>query len=293
MKIAYFNGGLGNQTFQYIFARYIELTTNTECYLDDSFFFEKKQHNGYELEKVFGVKPKLLSQCFTEDVWKAILEQKKSGISMAQVLKDNGMDIMMIKECGEPVFDGNVLKVGGDEYSPVVAAVIQGNVYYHGYWINKNWFRLYKDILLKELQFPKITDERNLQYQKAITENFSVGVHIRRGDFVSLGWEISPEIYYNAMKKIAENFPKSKYFIFSDDIIWCQEHEKELGFEFADGNIEYVVGNVGEKSYIDMQLLSMCNGIVIANSSFSYLAALLNTVQDKFFMNLSQWESII
>lgn len=69
MDIAFMNGGLGNQTFQYIFARYIELSTKRECYLNDMDLTGKRiVHNGYELEKVFGVKPKLLSECFSEDV---------------------------------------------------------------------------------------------------------------------------------------------------------------------------------------------------------------------------------
>ena len=58
MRIQYFNGGLANQVFQYIFYRYGQLTTGhpEEWFLDDSFFFFKHQHNGYELEKVFGLK---------------------------------------------------------------------------------------------------------------------------------------------------------------------------------------------------------------------------------------------
>jgi hypothetical protein len=58
------SGGLGNQAFQYIFARYVEERTGQRVYVDDSFFWlcaegiaadkERKppaadttQHNGY------------------------------------------------------------------------------------------------------------------------------------------------------------------------------------------------------------------------------------------------------
>lgn len=53
MRIQYFNGGLANQVFQYIFYRYGQLTTGhpEEWFLDDSFFFFKHQHNGYELKR--------------------------------------------------------------------------------------------------------------------------------------------------------------------------------------------------------------------------------------------------
>lgn len=66
MKIALIGGGLGNQTFQYIFSRWMELATGEPCYLDDcSFFFEKAAHNGYEMERVFpDSRPRLLSRFF-------------------------------------------------------------------------------------------------------------------------------------------------------------------------------------------------------------------------------------
>ena len=61
MRIQYFNGGLANQVFQYIFYRYGQLTTGhpEEWFLDDSFFFFMFENFGYELEKVFGLKPNL------------------------------------------------------------------------------------------------------------------------------------------------------------------------------------------------------------------------------------------
>ena len=62
MRIQLINGGLGNQVFQYIFMRFAERYSPGEVwYLDDSAFFLGRQHNGYELEKVFGIKANLLS----------------------------------------------------------------------------------------------------------------------------------------------------------------------------------------------------------------------------------------
>ncbi len=49
-----------------------------------------------------------------------------------------------------------------------------------------------------------------------------------------------------------------------------------MGFN-AFRSVCYVDGNTGSKSYIDMQLMSQCKGVIASNSAFSYLAALLNT----------------
>lgn len=66
MKIVMCNGGLGNQTFQYIFARYLELKSGESVWVDDSSFcMPKVVHNGLELQRVFpNVKIHLLSQFF-------------------------------------------------------------------------------------------------------------------------------------------------------------------------------------------------------------------------------------
>lgn len=65
-------------------------------YLDDSYFALHTVHNGYELEKVFGIKAPMLSECFSEDVWAFILEEKKRGKSVPQTLSENGIAMGMI-----------------------------------------------------------------------------------------------------------------------------------------------------------------------------------------------------
>lgn len=92
MKIQYLNGGLANQVFQYIFVRFAELYNpqNEPWFIDDSFFFLNNVHNGYELEKVFGIQANLLSRHFDSDVWAEFIKNKKNGFSIAQSFKNLG-----------------------------------------------------------------------------------------------------------------------------------------------------------------------------------------------------------
>jgi len=46
MKIITMNGGLGNQLFQYIFYRFVEVNTGEECYIDTR---RLGAHFGYEI----------------------------------------------------------------------------------------------------------------------------------------------------------------------------------------------------------------------------------------------------
>lgn len=161
MKIQFLNGGLANQAFQYIFAKHYELSFPSDVmYMDDSYFALNTVHNGYELEKVFGIKPHMLSKCFTQDVWDFILKEKRMGKSVPQILNDNGIEISMLVEGDEKSyknfnpFDGNVQMIPWCEYNPEILA-LPGNIYYHGYWITYEWFKKYDYIFCRNLPFRK------------------------------------------------------------------------------------------------------------------------------------------
>ncbi len=292
MKIQFLNGGLANQTFQYIFARYYELSHPGEVmYLDDSYFAIHTVHNGYELEKVFGLHPHMLSECFDEAVWQHILAEKQKGKSVPQIFIENQIMIQMISEVGEGSqqfnpFNGRRYNIPVHEYLPQILDAA-GNIYYHGYWLNKSWFEAYKEIFLEELQFPEVTDEKNIQYMEEITEDLSLSVHIRRGDYVSLNWALSTEFYRVCIENFKKMYGRDWHlFVFSDDIPWCKEHAEELRFA-SFRKITFVEGNIRGGNYQDLQLMSRCKGMILSNSAFCYLAALLNT-EKKVFLNLTE-----
>lgn len=289
MKIQYFNGGLANQVFQYIFYRYAQLATNNQdiWLLDDSFFFFKNEHNGYELEKVFGVKPNLLSQQFAPEAWNLFVENRKNGIGTAQTMLNMGFPVQMIAEAmnykTDNPFHGKVHPIPCNQYHPEIIKFPGEVVYYFGYWINKNWLYAYKDQLLSELTFPPILDEKNQQYASKIKSTLSVGVHIRRGDFVKLGWDMDNEIYHNYSQMLVDAYPELTFFVFSDDVAWCKDNAEKLGLSLAK-EIVFIEGNINGANYIDLQLMTMCKGLLMSNSSFSYLAALMNQ-NLQFFIN--------
>ncbi len=280
MKIQFLNGGLANQAFQYIFARYFELSHPGEfMYLDDTYFAVHTIHNGYELEKVFGIRPHMLSTCFDETVWNAILAEKKAGKSVPQIFSENQISIQMVAETDNHhefnPFDGCIYAIPGNGYYPEILDV-PGNIYYHGYWIHKYWFEKYQNIFLQEFSFPEITDEKNLAYSEQIENSRSVCVHIRRGDYVTLGWQLSPEIYRMGLISFTKQAPgKWHLFVFSDDIDWCRNNSPKLGLDnFPE--ITFVEGNMQGRNYLDLQLMTKCKAMIVSNSAFSYLAALLN-----------------
>lgn len=293
LKIQFLNGGLANQAFQYIFVRHFELSHPGEImYMDDSYFALNTVHNGYELEKVFGIKPHMISEVFDADVWEYMLEQKKQGKSIPQILKDNGMDIDMVTETSNYMefnpFDGTIYIGNANAYDPDVQCV-ERNTYFHGYWIHKNWFQQYRLNMLKAFQFPPVTDAYNQSLMERILNERSAAIHIRRGDFVKVGIAYEVDTYEKMINRYLECFGgETTLFVFSDDIAWCKQNGTAIGMDKFKECV-FVEGNVNGKNYIDLYLMSLCKYMIIGNSSFAFLAALLNT-QMIGYINASQRE---
>ena len=281
MKIILMNGGLGNQLFQYVFYRYIQLVTEDICFIDDSAFLGGDvEHNGFEIEKIFGLKCNLLSDFVGHEAWKEMMRERSKGISIPQQLVNSNVDILLIAETTDYNFNGKVLEKFND--NDIENKYL--NIYYHGYWLNKKWFDKIKSILIKELKFNDIIDAQNLMYLEYICKNNSVALHIRRGDFVKLGLDLNFSYYFEAINKMESIVRDAVYFIFSDDLIWCKNNFSKLGFEKIKNRIIFVNGNMGEKAYIDMQLMANCKNMILANSSFSSFASLLNNNEDKIIV---------
>ena len=87
-----------------------------------------------------------------------------------------------------------------------------------------------------------------------------VSIHVRRGDYLtSPGHHPTQTIEY--YRYCVNEFDKnSKFYIFSDDVLWCKQNL----------HIENSVVIESQNPYIDMYLMSLCEGHIIANSSFSW-----------------------
>lgn len=153
------------------------------------------------------------------------------------------------------------------------------NVYFRCLWQDESYFKDYRQELLLKFKFPQITDEINLNILKLIETCNSVSVHVRRGDYVEnikykeiLGDVCNYKYYKDALDLISNKELNPIFYIFSDDIQWVKNN-----FDFLnEKKVFFISHNKGKKSFIDMQLMSICKHNIIANSTFSWWAAWLN-----------------
>lgn len=278
MKIIFMNGGLGNQLFQYIFLRWLEIVSEEEYIIDDSAFCgQGVPHNGYEIERLFGIKKKKLSECFSGKVWESMLLEKKEK-SIPQQLLGSGMALSLIYESGNVKFNGNTIYVNAES---MFSLKTQGNWYFHGYWLNDIFFKAIETIIKKELVFPVIVDQKNRLYEAKILNTESVAIHIRRGDMVQLGWCMKEEYFQQAIEYIEDKVTNAHYFIFSDDLAWCKDRSETLGLKPVFDRVTFIDGNKGFDAYKDLQLMTLCKHRVLSRSSFSFLASILSENKDK------------
>lgn len=105
-------------------------------------------------------------------------------------------------------------------------------------------------------------------------------VHIRRGDYKD-NPGIFPlctvQYYLDAMKMVGEN---NIFIICSDDIEWCKSvfTGKNIRFSQSDGDEIY-----------DFDLMRYADNNIIANSSFSFLAAYLNYNTNRIVIRPKTW----
>lgn len=159
-------------------------------------------------------------------------------------------------------------------YDPTLFSSLRSGVHY----LFRGYFQCYKNFhsIRHELQtkwFPpqlikKEQNERNEPKQKTMV----VGIHVRRGDYLNLADIHGPLSTRYYERAIQEHFPYAslEFIIVSDDLNWCRQQDvfrKLTNVRFFNGTDVQCFTELREK----------CDGLILANSTFSWWAAYLST----------------
>ena len=162
--------------------------------------------------------------------------------------------------------------------------------YLVGYWACEKYYADILDALRAETAFPRSGNaqlqRRNEETMREMEEEESVSLHIRRGDYLDdanrgLFGGICTDAYYErALAYVRERFPRARFFVFSDDMLYARER-------FGGEEYRIVDWNRGRDSFYDMMLMSRCKHNICANSTFSFWGARLNPHRDKIMIRPS------
>ena len=268
-------GGLGNQMFQYAFARSFALQHNTEFRLNLKWFYKawrdkalrrktdsaQFSHAGYQLN-VFNI-------AYKHSIVRDLLSKKKRK-GLTKITED-------------------AIAQGG-QYNPKFMEYGDANIQFSGYFCSEKYFQNCADIIRSDFT-PKVKlSENYYKYlDKIKSTETSVSLHIRRGDYVThaackqIYYSCDVTYYESALNYIKERNPNVELFVFSNDIPWVKEHIK------LDAKMTYIDYTTEKNAYEDMLLMSNCQHNIIANSTFSWWGGWLNANPKKIVISPKIW----
>ena len=264
IKVVQVIGGMGNQMFQYAFARAIgddvklDITTfdkyKTWDYLLDVFNIKENYATDAELDQI---KHKSKSK-FPK------LIRKMLGISKFKSNEIKETDLSFNKELLQP----------------------RDVAYYVGYFQCEKYFKDIRTKLLEEFSLRKKLDNKNIDMLKQINSTNAVAIHVRRGDYVELQHVhglCNLDYYKRGIDYICKHVENPHFFVFSDDMDWVKNNLE------ISSHVTYVDINDKYSGYFDLELMKNCKHNIIANSSFSWWGAWLNENPDKIVIAPKQW----
>lgn len=268
--------GLGNQQFQYAYAKTLAIKFNRRLILDTSYFLRRYhpiKSQGYlypyKLDH-FYLSEKKTSWFLREMIgiinFRPIMQASYKKIQSILWLK-NFLPFLHVQD---DIIDEKLFFSNRDI---ILCGYFQNNIFFNEFQQSmQHWF------LLKS-----IISEKNKKYLHVANQANSVSIHVRRADYVANNFYIglTLEYYRLTIDFINKNQKISVILIFSDDLQWAKQN-----LNFAQNTVfieEH--GPDFEHQYI----MSMCHHNVIANSTFSWWAAMLNKHHDKIVCTPLNW----
>ncbi len=274
------NGGLGNQIGNYIFAQFL-MEKGIECKIIASnnvgdyrevvihkLGVELDIAEHFDIERFIKLKtsPLLLFNLFTKNIFDKIWRNNLWNFLKRIRSRYNIYPKKTPSFLSKIVSYEDVLKYGlkdgavCDCYSPIEE-------------FNDEDF---KNKMRGHFVLREPLDERNrMVFDKIKSFKDSIGVHIRRGDYLKLKIPVvKPEFLFEKMDFMNNNFEKSHFFVFSDDINWAKEKLQKYK------NINFIDINDESSGYLDFILMNECRHRIYSASSFSKWLRYLNPNTD-------------
>jgi hypothetical protein len=265
LKIVKIYGGLGNQMFQYAFARSLEAAFPGEVYIDSSALHRDTVHNGFELDEVFGI---ALPEAPQREVDRLSVRPTGFINRVRRKYFTKRTQIIDKKFCFQP----ELLTRGGDAY-------------FEGYWQSEKYYEGIEDSVRSGFSFKRRLAERNLALLRELPRPIA-SVHVRRGDYLKYpNLNIcTPKYYERALASMVSGTPIAAFLVLSDDAAYCRAN-------LEPGTTPMVIAdwNQGRESWQDLALMAACDHHIIANSSFSWWGAWLNPSRSKRVIAPSVW----
>lgn len=270
-------GGIGNQMFQFAFGKALSLRLGRPLLLDIKEYDNYKKFYGFELKKVFGVEDDVASH----RVLKNVLGFRRDSVVYRYV---------MSRRFGLYRVFPKIKVEKSPQYDPIYQ-ISEKASYFSGYFQCGRYFSDYDQEIRNIFSFNVPFDSNEL-YSYGLSDGVvTCSLHIRRGDYLSdrnaasfIGF-VGQEYFARAIEYCVNKLSVKRFLVFSDDIGWAKDHIRSAA------EMRFIDSFVGQDSYRNMQLMSLCDHHIISNSSFSWWGAWLNSSIHKTVVAPANWFS--
>ncbi len=284
MIITWLNGGLGNQMFQYAAGLALAHQRRTVLKLDVSWF---RHYDEFEAHNIYGL------HCFN------ILEQFATADEITRLC---GRPLTFAERCALPVArrlrlndyvarhtaTGQLHDAKSFHFYPEFFD-LPDNTMISGWWQSEKFFAPVADHIRLHFSFRFPPLPAVAEMAARIRSGPSAAVHFRRGDYTrnqtfnqKIG-VIGPAYYDRAIQLLRERSPDATLYIFSDDIDAIEREYR------VPGPHVFVRAVHHWHPWDKIRLMSLCDHIAIANSTFSWWAAWLNPSPTKLVIAPDPW----
>lgn len=271
-KIVELTCGLGNQMFQYAFAKALQKHLQVPVLLDKTWYDTQDNSTQFSLD-IFNVD--------LEYATNTQIEKAKARVSKLPGLLRKMFGLKKHNIAYSQSFDFH------DEY-----LLPNDFTYFSGFFQNAKYLKGLEQEL-KSIFYYDSNNFSNFGKQRLeliLQAKNSIFIHIRRGDYCKIGWELGMDYYKRAIQYIMDRVEEPKFFIFgATDMSFTEQFQKNLGLN------ENNSVNLSEKTitqdnqHEDMFLMCYCKHAILANSSYSFWSAYLNNDANNIVIAPTPW----
>lgn len=270
--------GLGNQMFQYAFAKSLEIHTGRQVFIDAECLRKKIIGEGFGTNtfRDYGLDNFKISLPQVGKMHRCAWNYIRGDKWYYEIIKE-------LDEHGKYPYKYFSQKGFSNISLPMPSLdEIEDNTYLKGWFQSERYFWDIRDVLLREYA-PKREIVFPEHVIKEILQQNSVSVHIRRGDYKRYGLMLDKNYYKVAMDVVSNRISNPVWVVFSDEIAYVKNN-----YHFK-GEVIFVDDTYKLKDYEQLMLMSKCKHNIIANSTFSWWGAWLNQNKSKCVVAPTNW----
>jgi hypothetical protein len=274
MIISRITDGIGNQLFQYATGRAIALRTGLPMRLHP-FGYSPVSNRSFRLE-TYGLPATVMHDNEVARYLGPLRSHRRRWVRKlsASVTKRLPFGWRRVVQERSLRFDPRILRIARPAYLA-------------GFWQSERYFEDHSAAIRMELTLRHPIPERSRAVVEEIDGSESVGVVVRRGDYVGIPETqgICTSSYYErALSTLAALVPNGRVFVFSDDIPWCREN-----LDVVPPDSIFVANEIPAAPEEHLRLLSRCRHFILANSTFAWWGAWLSLNPNKVVIGPSKW----